>query len=155
LKLAHSEICFSRRYSKSPIRELTGQGIRLASCIVVECDSGAILLTKRAKTMRVFPNSWILPGGHIEAGESLESGVVRELFEETGIDIKISKEGDLTYKDRKVTMTPFFAFESSLLTKKHVISETVTYWRDVTDWTQVKILRPPDGHLIVYFRVKL
>jgi len=102
--------------------------------------------------MRVFPNSWILPGGHIEVGESLESGVVRELQEETGIDIQISNQG-LTYKDKKVTMTPFFAFESSLLTKNHVASETVDYWRNITDWTQVKLLKPPDGHLIVYFRV--
>ncbi len=56
---------------------------------------------------------------------------MRELLEETGIEIKISKEGDLTYKDKLVSLIPFFAFESSLLTKKHVITETVTYWRDV------------------------
>ena len=56
---------------------------------------------------------------------------MRELLEETGIDIRISKDGDLTFRGKLVSMIPFFAFESSLLTKKHVITETVTYWRDV------------------------
>lgn len=45
--------------------------------------------------MRVFPNSWVLPGGHIDAGESLEQGVVRELSEETGIHLEAMPDGVL------------------------------------------------------------
>jgi len=37
--------------------------------------------------MRNFPNAWVLPGGHLDPGESLEYGVIREVFEETGISI--------------------------------------------------------------------
>ena len=44
-------------------------------------------MTLRSDKMRVFPNSWVLPGGHIDLGETLEDGVVRELSEETGINI--------------------------------------------------------------------
>jgi nucleoside triphosphatase len=38
--------------------------------------------------MRKFPNAWVLPGGHIELGESMEKSVIREVFEETGIQIQ-------------------------------------------------------------------
>jgi 8-oxo-dGTP pyrophosphatase MutT (NUDIX family) len=36
-----------------------------------------------------------MPGGHIDLGETLEEGVVRELKEETGIEVerKISVDG--------------------------------------------------------------
>ena len=32
-----------------------------------------------------FGNAWVLPGGHLEIDETLESGIVREVKEETGI----------------------------------------------------------------------
>ena len=46
-----------------------------------------ILLTRRSSTMHYFPHAWVMPGGHIDNGESLENGVIRELFEETGVSI--------------------------------------------------------------------
>ena len=49
---------------------------------------GKILITRRPKNMRNFPWAWVLPGGHIELGESLEDSVIREIEEETGISIK-------------------------------------------------------------------
>ena len=52
----------------------------------------------------MFPGAWVLPGGHIEVGESLEECAVREIKEETGINIEIFEEdkGDLrlSYKGR-------------------------------------------------------
>ena len=31
-------------------------------------------------------NSWVLPKGHVEAGETLEETALREIYEETGLD---------------------------------------------------------------------
>lgn len=63
--------------------------------------------------MRVFPNAWVVPGGHIDPGESLEDGVIRELHEETGIYIK-RKGNILTYNEQEVLVKPYFAYESSI-----------------------------------------
>ncbi len=44
-----------------------------------------MLLVHRAPTCAAFPNVWDLPGGHIEAGESTEQAITRELHEELDI----------------------------------------------------------------------
>jgi 8-oxo-dGTP pyrophosphatase MutT (NUDIX family) len=47
--------------------------------------SGRILLARRAPHKRTYPCLWSFPGGHVEAGESLEEALARELLEEIGV----------------------------------------------------------------------
>jgi mutator protein MutT len=68
--------------------------------MAIMSNDGKLFLTKRQKRM-IFPDAWVLPGGHIELGETFEECVVREVWEETGI--KIGQQG----------ITPFFLFESA------------------------------------------
>ena len=49
--------------------------------------SGAFLLCKRAPNAAVYPNFWSVPAGHIEKGESPQLAALRELYEETRIDL--------------------------------------------------------------------
>ena len=44
-----------------------------------------ILLGKRAHGQRLYPDVWDLPGGHLEASESPDDALIRELGEELGI----------------------------------------------------------------------
>jgi 8-oxo-dGTP diphosphatase len=44
------------------------------------------LLCKRAQGGSL-PGVWSVPGGHLEKGESIENGAIREFVEETGIQI--------------------------------------------------------------------
>lgn len=44
---------------------------------------GAVLIGRRIKAGE--PQSWCLPGGHVEAGESFEQAARREIAEESGI----------------------------------------------------------------------
>ncbi len=52
-----------------------------ASAIVTDPD-GRIVLHRR-----VDNGLWALPGGQIELGESVRAGVIREVREETGLDV--------------------------------------------------------------------
>eukprot|EP00743_Colponemidia_sp_Colp-15_P009542 GILK01010438.1.p1 GENE.GILK01010438.1~~GILK01010438.1.p1 ORF type:complete len:298 (+),score=36.60 GILK01010438.1:42-935(+) len=61
--------------------------VRLGVVVLLQNDQDQILLTRRAKTLSTFPGAWVLPGGHIDANESLEDGAAREVLEETGLNI--------------------------------------------------------------------
>lgn len=50
---------------------------------VVFDGAGRLLLVQRGRPPQA--GSWSLPGGRVEPGESDETAVVRELFEETGL----------------------------------------------------------------------
>ena len=67
--------------------------------------------------MAFWPSAWVYPGGHIEVGEGLDEGSLREFYEETGVKIVTEKiegsaERKYTYANHQITVTPFYAFES-------------------------------------------
>jgi len=47
--------------------------------------------TKALLTRRVDNGLWCLPGGHMESGESVEECCLREVFEETGLRVRIKR----------------------------------------------------------------
>ena len=51
----------------------------------VENAVGEILLVKTRRD-----GQWVFPGGQVEVGENLIDGVIREVKEESGIDVKVS-----------------------------------------------------------------
>ncbi|WP_330219312.1 NUDIX domain-containing protein, partial [Paenibacillus xylanivorans] len=51
---------------------------------IVEDGNGNILLVK------AHDDGWVYPGGITEVGENLIDGVIREIKEESGIDVTVS-----------------------------------------------------------------
>jgi ADP-ribose pyrophosphatase YjhB (NUDIX family) len=60
--------------------------VRVGVGVIVKDGSGRILLEKRSDC-----GLWGLPGGKIEPGESIVAAAVREVREETGLDIRIRR----------------------------------------------------------------
>ncbi len=67
----------SREYPERPVVGVGG----------VIIDQGRTLLIRRGSEPLL--GEWSIPGGTLELGESLQEGVVRELLEETGIEVRV------------------------------------------------------------------
>ncbi|MFN7991458.1 MAG: NUDIX hydrolase [Candidatus Micrarchaeia archaeon] len=59
--------------------------MRPFACDAVLIEDGRILLIKRAS--EPFKGEWAVPGGRIEDDETAEQCLVREMKEETGLDV--------------------------------------------------------------------
>ncbi len=55
-----------------------------ADCIIYDEDRGVLLIERVNE-----PLGLALPGGFIETGESVEDGAIREMKEETGLDVEL------------------------------------------------------------------
>ncbi len=85
------------------VQALPGQGLRRAAVALVCTEAGhgaglpgfaahatwqpdpALLLTRRAETLRAHAGQWALPGGRVDEGETPEQAALRELHEELGL----------------------------------------------------------------------
>ncbi|XP_064620601.1 nucleoside diphosphate-linked moiety X motif 17-like [Lineus longissimus] len=63
------------------------RGVDTGAAVLLESCDGKILLTRRAKHLRIFPGTWVPPGGHLELNESISEAGLRELEEETGLKV--------------------------------------------------------------------
>ena len=61
-------------------------GIHVATNGIVFNGKGEVLLQRRADN-----DWWGLPGGHVDAGESVEQGAIREVLEETGLLTRVKR----------------------------------------------------------------
>ncbi|HEU0087157.1 MAG TPA: CoA pyrophosphatase [Pseudonocardiaceae bacterium] len=78
--------CFPRRRVWRGFRR--GRGPRpaaVAITVVLEGNNPAVLITRRAESLRTHPGQYALPGGRTDPGESAPAAARRELTEELGI----------------------------------------------------------------------
>jgi ADP-ribose pyrophosphatase YjhB (NUDIX family) len=73
-----------RDYYRDPDAPTANSLIPGGSAVVTD-DQGRILLQQRSDN-----GNWALPGGTMDIGETLPSAVVREVREETGLDVEIT-----------------------------------------------------------------
>jgi 8-oxo-dGTP pyrophosphatase MutT (NUDIX family) len=66
-------------------------------------EEGKVLLTRRSAHIRE-PGKWCLPGGHLEKGEPWEVALVREVKEETGLEVRQMRLVGV-YSDPGLTLT--------------------------------------------------
>ncbi len=81
---------YGRRMDTTPE---THQKRPLVGVSVLVRRGGDVLLVKRGRPP--FMGQWALPGGRVELGERLEEAAIREIREETGIEIERLSRIDL------------------------------------------------------------
>ena len=73
---------------------------------IIRNDAGEIYITQRAADAHMA-NKWEFPGGKIEAGETAEEAMIRELEEEVGITASTPQLFDkleYAFPDRHITL---------------------------------------------------
>ena len=77
---------------------------------LIRNEKGEFLLLRRSENSRTNPGKWDLPGGKVNPDESLKEGVIREVWEETGISIVIGNiAGEVNFElpEKKVIAIVF------------------------------------------------
>ena len=67
-----------------PLRPIVGVG-----AIIIENEN--VLIVRRGQPPKM--GAWSIPGGGVHLGEDLEEACIREVKEETGLDVEILSEG--------------------------------------------------------------
>ncbi|HET7221268.1 MAG TPA: NUDIX hydrolase [Vicinamibacterales bacterium] len=89
---------FDRRY---PSRPIVGVGAAVFASAADAQQAGwtghapelGVILVRRAT--EPLKGRWSLPGGAVEAGETLEAAIRREVLEETGLDVRVGSVVDV------------------------------------------------------------
>jgi 8-oxo-dGTP pyrophosphatase MutT (NUDIX family) len=68
-----------------PLDELRAAAVALT--LVEQAGEPALVLTRRAGSLRAHSGQWALPGGRIDAGETPEQAALRELHEEVNLEL--------------------------------------------------------------------
>jgi len=108
--------------------------ILLAGCVLVD-DYGRILLLHR-NTDRY--SHWELPGGKIEEGETAEQAAVREIHEELGVEVQLTKSlGSGEFEDNEHEYS--YAWFQAVITKGNPeVKEPQTF--DDLDYVEIENL---------------
>ena len=91
-----------------------------------------LLLLRRANYIKQYRGKWCLPGGHIDDTESAESCIVREVEEETGIQLGqiMMRSQVYTYDDENKTQVFIIGLKDKpdvTISREHAQYKWVTY----------------------------
>ncbi|WP_117209442.1 NUDIX hydrolase [Allorhizocola rhizosphaerae] len=91
---------------------------------VITNDDGKVLVIKRRDN-----GAWQLPGGVLELDETIEDGVVREVREETGVDVKPTRLTGI-YKNMNLGVVALVLRAELLSGQPHPTDESaeVAWW---------------------------
>jgi len=120
---------------------------RVCVVAVIEKD-GKILLGRKVKDRGPYPNTWLIPGGGVETGESIEEAIRREIKEETGLGVKSLQkigvnEDNEPNKYGEMTHYVFHGFKVEPAGKDEITDEFPTIeWVDIKDLGKLSHARP-------------
>jgi 8-oxo-dGTP pyrophosphatase MutT (NUDIX family) len=109
---------------------LARQGkIRLGCSAAIFDERGRILLTRRADN-----GQWCLPGGRMESGESVAEACEREVWEETGLRVRVKRligvyshpDQLVVYPDGKKAHIVALHFEAEIISGEPGLSSETT-----------------------------
>jgi len=92
--------------------------------MIPESVAGAVFSENRTQVLLIQRRDvpvWVLPGGGIEALESADTAIVREILEETGFHVKVVRHAG-SYLPINRLAKPTFLYECAILSGKATLS---------------------------------
>jgi len=99
---------------------------------VISRKNGKFLTILRGKTAPSHPEVWDLPGGALDYGEDPQAGIIREIKEETGLEVKNLKPFDVSGKENPWGYWVTIAYSCEAVTDEVVLSCEHTEFKWVT-----------------------
>jgi 8-oxo-dGTP diphosphatase len=118
----------------------------------IKCGN-KLLLQRRPSNSSFFPNCLAFPGGHVDEGEDVLKACIREVSEETGIDISKGKIRLVintinNHKDKGIVWIIYgFSVELKEEIKPIESDEGVCEWYEISKLDRSEIVPP----VLVYF----
>lgn len=114
-------------------------------------QDGKIILPKRAKTLKYYPDQYEFPGGKVEYGELNGVALKRELYEELSIDVKLEDICDFpnnVFENNDILLTVYiiWKWENDIILKPEINSEILKV--DINQLKNVENLLETDKQLI-------
>ena len=123
------------------------------SCAIIVNSIGKVLVTQRSINMPL-PLKWEFPGGKIEAGETAEECLIREIKEELNIEIQITGSlppNDHQYPDKLIRLIPFICRQKG---GELVLKEHSSYkWLDAKDLLDLDWAEADVGVVVEYLKM--
>lgn len=107
-------------------------------------EQGRALLLRRSAQSRHWPGMWEMPGGKPDAGDTLETCLVREVREETGLEVALTRflaagEFEMPQVKLVLILMEVRAIRGNLqLSDEH--SDMI--WAGETQWPAMEIVPP-------------
>lgn len=114
------------------------------ACVYI-FNKDSVLMMKRSKSSRIFPDFWVPVGGHMEPDEINDplKACLREVYEETGIKENNLKDLELRYitvrrKDNEIR-NQYIYFANTTVKTLSDTEEGKLYWIDQSDLLNLKM----------------
>ncbi|MBQ6100379.1 MAG: NUDIX domain-containing protein [Methanobrevibacter sp.] len=95
---------------------------------IIKNENNEILIVKRHPKSKTDPEMWELPGGKVEAGEFFADALIREIKEETSLDVKVGDFCEAIQNDYMHKRTVQLMMYLTDVTGEVEISEEHTDW---------------------------
>lgn len=100
----------------------------VTKCFITD-DSGRVLILKRSDNARIRPGKWDLPGGMVEHEEDPNIAVLREVLEETSLNINTA-----TIVHVSTELTPAYILTFFYKTKYHGDTTVISDEHSAFEW---------------------
>ena len=104
---------------------------------IIKNEKNEILIVKRHLKSKTDPEMWELPGGKVEKGEFFTDALVREIKEETNLDVNVGDFAEAIQNDYSHKRTVQIMMYLDVTNGEVKISEEHTDWM----WADIEKIR--------------